>query len=103
MVHLLYFLLLFQPYERFNCSEFVCATHRARCSAAELYNGCGGKLQQVGTPQVGDVVAYGGRHVAIYLGPDRVLDSTPEHGVSIHKPLKNDPWYRGPVKFLRWR
>ena len=96
------FLLLWQPYSRFTCSQLGGVGHR-QCSAAEMWKGCGGRLVEVRQARVGDVVAYHGAHVAIYLRRGWVLDSVPESGVTIHRVPKLDQWYSGPSKIMRWR
>jgi len=99
MTWLLHLILLFQPYSRYTCSQFVSFGHRA-CTAKEIYEGCHGTLVE-SKPKMGVIAAYGGRHVGFYITQGVVLDSTPEHGVMIHRIPARDPWYQNPRYLVR--
>ena len=108
-----------------TCSALICDAHdhvskaKARCTARELWDGCGGKLNNVTeaaslaeldwskvTP--GDVLAFNGVHVVAYLGNGQCIDSDPLQGgvreVSLESLIakKNDAWFSGAVRVERW-
>lgn len=107
-------------YWTLQCSTYITtAKHFGRhCGAAEFWkNGCGGALATVAevpslaavpvdSLQPGDVLAFHGVHVAAYVGNGHFMDSDPTHnGVGDMTPnaIKNDGWFTGKVKILRWK
>ena len=108
-----------------TCSALICDAHQhsgkadVRCTAEELWEGCGNKLVNVteaaslakvdwSKVNPGDVLAMNGVHVAAYLGDGQCIDSDPMHGgvreVSLASLIekKNDPWFSGAVRVQRW-
>jgi hypothetical protein len=103
------------PYARMNCSQFVCmAKQHNYCSSAEIYRGCNGAFEIVEQAaslseidysrlRAGDIAAFHGVHVAAYVTGTTWLDSDPEHGgVGLMKATPFDPWFKGPIRILRW-
>ncbi|MFI5260791.1 MAG: hypothetical protein ACHQU0_03285 [Candidatus Paceibacteria bacterium] len=84
------------PYSRMTCSQFTCAyTGHCTGNAQQLFN-----EGHSGTPKVGDIVAFGGRHVAV-LTERGLLDSVPERGVGfVSSDELKDAWYAGPVRVV---
>jgi cell wall-associated NlpC family hydrolase len=105
------------PYSELQCSSYICAAKKhANCTAQQMWENCNGtmELQQEVTSfssldesqmRAGDVVAFGGVHVAVYVGNGHYMDATPERGVNeMTLPVNpSDPWYRGRVRILRWK
>jgi hypothetical protein len=114
-----------KPYLEETCSALICDAHdhvstaKTRCTARELWNGCGGTLSEVAeagslgeldwsTVKAGDVLAMNGVHVIAYLGDGQCIDSDPLLGgvgeVSVDSLIgkKNDVWFSGPVRVKRW-
>jgi cell wall-associated NlpC family hydrolase len=105
------------PYSELQCSSYICAAKKHRsCSATQFWEGCQGAMeleQQVpdfskldlSRLEAGDVVAFGGVHVGVYVGNGHWMDATPERGVGeMTLPLNHfDPWYSGAVRILRWK
>jgi hypothetical protein len=105
------------PYSELQCSSYICAAKKhSSCSAKQFWEGCGGAMereQQVADfskldtsrIEAGDVVAFAGVHVAVYVGNGHWMDATPERGVAeMSLPLNSfDPWYSGAVRILRWK
>lgn len=105
-----------ESYSDVTCSRLITKARRhAPCSARQFWDGCGGDLvvvQEVtslsavnkGTLHAGDVLDFGGIHVAAYLGAGEFIDSVPERGCAkIDAVNPHDPWYTGKVRILRWR
>ncbi len=103
------------PYNKLNCSAYLCAARRhSPCSAAGIYAGCDGDLEVVAEVaslretgslalRPGDIIAFHGEHVAAYVGAGMFMDSAPEHdGVGMMKPGA-DRWFDGPIRVLRWK
>lgn len=106
-------------YWTLQCSSYITEAHHFHhCGAAGFWqDGCGGALATVAVvPNVkaipvdqlhpGDVIAFGGVHVAAYIGDGKFMDSDPMHGgVGDMTPnaLPGDAWFKGQVKILRWR
>ena len=106
-----------------SCSSLICRAHNlqtsdhAHCRAAQLWNGCGGRLLlkeqavafealSVNGLQPGDILIFNRIHAAAYLGGGVFIDSDPMHGgvatgTLQHSP--NDPWFAGPVRVLAWK
>ena len=114
-----------KTYMEETCSALICDAHErvskanTRCTARELWEGCGGKLAEVteaeslseldwSSVQAGDVLAINGVHVIAYLGDGQCIDSDPLQGgvgeVSVDSLIakKNDAWFSGPVRVERW-
>jgi hypothetical protein len=104
------------PYDRVNCSQYICqAKQQPFCNSAEIYEGCHGLLEVIeqvpsfaevdySRLRAGDVAAFHGAHVAAYITRTTWVDSDPAHGgVGIAKPQPGDPWFKGPVRILRWK
>ena len=105
------------PYSELQCASYICAAKKhTTCTAQQMWDGCNGamELQQEARNfsgldesrmEAGDVVAFGGVHVAVYLGNGQYMDATPERGVhEMALPVNaSDPWYRGAVRILRWK
>ncbi len=103
-------------YLELQCSTYICAAKKhEKCTAAEIWEGCGGAMEIVqeaanfasvkeSSLKPGDVVVFNGVHVAAYVGNGVWMDATPERGVGEMKLPVNefDPWYRGTVRILRW-
>ncbi len=105
-------------YARMTCSEFICSAHGIGhvCSAADFWNGCGGRLtivgefanakEAIGAARPGDVIVFQAGHVAGYVGGGELMDSTPERGVSrrsMNTLNRFDLWYSGAVRIARWK
>lgn len=91
MTHLLlYLLLLGAPYSRVNCSQFVTFGHHEKTVAQLLADP---KMAHPSTPRLGDVLVNQA-HCGVYITRNWIMDSTPEHGVAIHRMPKLDPWYQ---------
>jgi cell wall-associated NlpC family hydrolase len=106
-----------------SCSGLICRAHNLQtadnvhCVAAQLWNGCGGKLllkeqaksfEALGTEhlQPGDVLVFNQVHAAAYLGNGIFIDSDPLHnGVATGtlQHVAGDPWFSGPVRVLAWK
>ncbi|HKM66864.1 MAG TPA: hypothetical protein VJX70_06845 [Candidatus Acidoferrum sp.] len=105
------------PYSELQCSSYICAARKHQsCSAQEFWEGCRGAMelaQEVADFSkldparliAGDVVAFGGVHVAVYVGHGHWMDATPERGVGeMTLPLNHfDLWYSGTVRIVRWK
>jgi hypothetical protein len=105
-------------YWKLNCSEYICAAkHHPNCSAESFWqDGCGGDLAvvqdvtsfgAVDTSKLipGDIVAFHGVHVGVFVGNGIWMDSDFKHGgVGIMQPNKRrGGWFWGEVKILRWK
>jgi len=103
-------------YSQVTCSALITKAKRhAPCSAADIWTGCDGDLAVIQKAtslsavnkaklRAGDVVDFGGIHVAAYIGDGSFIDSTPERGVAKFDAVNpHDPWYSGKVRILRWR
>jgi len=109
-----------------TCSSLICKAHdrvsktQVHCTAKELWEGCGGKLEEVEEAQSlakldwskvkpGDVLAVNGVHVVAYLGDGQCIDSDPLQGGVAEASAKelsektNDTWFNGPVHVERWK
>jgi cell wall-associated NlpC family hydrolase len=106
-----------------SCSGLICRAHNLQtadnvhCVAAQLWNGCGGKLllkeqaksfETLGIEhlQPGDVLVFNQVHAAAYLGNGIFIDSDPLHnGVATGtlQHVAGDPWFSGPVRVLAWK
>jgi len=105
------------PYSELQCSSYICAANKhSSCTAKQFWEGCGGAMELVqevadfskldtSRMDAGDVVAFAGVHVAVYVGNGHWMDATPERGVAeMSLPLNRfDPWYSGTVRVLRWK
>ncbi|HLK05951.1 MAG TPA: hypothetical protein VKT53_16045 [Candidatus Acidoferrum sp.] len=108
-----------------TCSALICKAHaqvsntKADCTAKELWEGCGGKLEKVTeAPSIakldwkkvkpGDVLAVNGVHVVAYLGEGQCIDSDPLQGgvaevsAEMLASKTGDAWFNGPVRVERW-
>ncbi len=104
-------------YLELQCSAYICAAKQhAKCTAAEIWEGCRGAMEiqqeaknfssvDESNLQPGDVVVFNGIHVGAYVGNGVWMDATPERGVGeVKLPVNEfDPWYRGTVRILRWK
>ncbi len=106
-------------YWTLQCSTYITTAKQFRhCGASEFWDsGCGGALVTVtelpgygainpAKLQKGDVIAFHGVHVAVYVGNGQFMDSDPNHGgVGPMTPnaLPGDLWFTGRVKILRWK
>ena len=102
-----------------SCSSYICAARRhERCSAREIWNGCGGDLiiiEQTADKdnidytklEPGDIAAFHGVHVAAYIGEGVWIDSDPAHNgvgtIRLENTKPFDPWFTGEIRILRWR
>ncbi len=109
-----------------TCSSLICSAHdhvskmKVHCTAKEMWEGCGGKLEEVeeakslanldwSKVKPGDVLAVNGVHVVAYLGEGQCIDSDPFQGgvaeVSAAElsTKTNDTWFNGPVRVERWK
>jgi hypothetical protein len=108
-----------------TCSSLICKAHdrvsktKIHCTAKELWEGCGGNLEQVTEAEslarldwskvkAGDVLAVNGVHVVAYLGQGQCIDSDPLQGgvaevsAASLSAKTNDTWFNGPVRVERW-
>lgn len=106
-------------YWTLQCSTYITTAKRFHhCGASGFYrDGCGGALTTVADfptyqaamsypAQPGDVIAFHGVHVGVYVGNGQWMDSDPNHGgVGSMTPtaLHNDGWFVGETKILRWK
>lgn len=106
-------------YWTLQCSAYITTAKRFHhCGAAGFWStGCGGALAVVDSAdsfdrlnktvlQPGDVIAFHGVHVAVYVGGGEFMDSDPVHnGVGDMTPnaIPGDMWFVGKVKVLRWK
>jgi len=114
-----------KSYLEVTCSKLICQAHeqiskaKADCTAKDIWNGCGGKLEEVTSAASlaevdwskvngGDVLAVNGVHVVAYLGEGQCIDSDPIQGGVAEVTVKslvsrtNDTWFTGPVRVERW-
>jgi hypothetical protein len=99
-----------------SCSSYIClAKKHTKCTAKEMWEGCGGAMETVQEVanfadvdatqlHAGDVADFHGIHVAMYVGDGVWMDSIPERGVGRMTVPVNwaDLWYSGRIKVLRW-
>lgn len=104
-------------YSAFTCSTYIETAKRiGHCGAAGMFSGCNGQMNVIAefastseinfsTLHAGDVLDFGGRHVAAFAG-DAVIDSDPSHdgvGKIDLRTKSRDPWFAGPVRVLRFK
>ena len=101
----------------FNCATYICFAHSTPyCNAAAMFAGACRDQKIIAdywntsdldesTLEPGDVAAWHGVHVAAYLGISRWVDSDSRRGNVATFRLadkKNDSWFYGSVRVLRW-
>jgi len=105
-------------YWTLNCSQYICtAKHHRNCKAEGFWErGCDGdalvvqdvaSFDDVDASKLlpGDVAAFHGVHVAVFIGNGTWMDSDSRHdGVGIMSPnRRKGGWFRGGVRILRWK
>ena len=85
------------PYSKMTCSQFTCAyTGHCTGNASQLF-----REGRDGVPQDGDIVAFGGKHVAV-MTDKGLMDSVPERGVGfVSVSEMKDAWYSGPIRIIK--
>ena len=109
------------PYAKLNCYQFISVAHGGPvCTSAEMFQGCGGRMRQIGGTYSdlvevvtlherellpGDVICFRGGHVAAYLGDGKIIDSGRDgvHERDLLSQFPLDPWYHGPIHIMRWK
>lgn len=93
-----------ESYARVSCTEYICIAKRhTTISAKDMLTS--GELVRIARAEVraGDIVDFGGVHVAANVGEGEWLDSTPRRGVGPIHPTAGDRWYSGAPVYLRWK
>lgn len=88
------------PYSSLKCSQLAClVAGHAPATARQLFDE-GAPI--IGPLQPGDIVAFGGAHVAVVFADGSLVDSTPERGVGrVSKANPHDLWYAGPLRVVK--
>jgi hypothetical protein len=90
-------------YAKLSCTAYICAAKQRSLTTAKGML-TSPEFSRIGKSDLlpGDIADFNGVHVAAYIGDGVWFDSTPEHGVGEMHASKSDPWYSGPVTYLRW-
>lgn len=92
--------LLGTPYSALKCSQLACrVAGHSPATARQLFD----EGSPIVSPlQPGDIVAFGGKHVAVVFADGSLVDSTPERGVGrLSKVAPHDAWYLGPLRVVK--
>jgi hypothetical protein len=94
-----------ESYAKVSCTGYIChAKRHATISAKGMLTSDAFVRIEKSEVQAGDIVDFGGVHVAVYVGQDSGwFDSTPRKGVGPMQATAGDPWYSGVPVYLRWK
>jgi hypothetical protein len=92
-----------ESYATVTCTAYIChAKRHATISAKEMLTSGAFVRIEASEVQAGDIVDFGGVHVAVNVGGEW-FDSTPRKGVGPMHATAGDPWYSGVPVYLRWK
>jgi hypothetical protein len=93
-----------ESYATVTCTAYICKAKRhATISAKDMLTSGAFVRIEKSEVQAGDIVDFGGVHVAVSVGNGEWFDSTPRKGVGPMQAAAGDFWYSGVPVYLRWK
>jgi hypothetical protein len=93
-----------ESYATVSCTAYICKAKRhATISAKDMLTSGAFVRIEESEVQAGDIVDFGGVHVAVNIAEGEWFDSTPGRGVGPMQAAAGDSWYSGVPVYLRWK